>query len=183
MQEERNGGLTGRARRARFRTRAARLHAQCLVDEYLEPDPSEYPLSRDIPIRGRSEFLPDATTGTLTVMNRSKETYNTSQLNLPLRHADGGIKKTATVSPLPESREPKLKRSEDPSQTAATLDESEESAIRFSKRRGPSYDLFNLRNFDARRRKRVTLGGFLTGCALGTVAAGLLLLVLRTMIG
>ena len=53
------GGLSGKARRRRHRSRSQRLFAKQLVDEYLEPK-SFSRGDRYIPIRRRSEFLPSA---------------------------------------------------------------------------------------------------------------------------
>lgn len=183
MQTERKGALAGRARRARFRKRAARLHAQCLIDEFHEPDPSERRSSRHIPIRGRSDFLPAVAIGSSIVMNRSNANKGDSQLNLPLRHAADTKKRAVVASSHQAKNEPRLVGFDDLPKTEAESGKSEESAIRFTKPRGPNYDLFNLRRFDAPRREPATLGGFLTGCALGTAAASLLLLVLHTVIG
>jgi len=154
-----------------------------LIDEYYEPDPSSRRHYGDIPIRGRSEFLPGVAMGTSTVMSRPNATEDYSQLNLALGHSEGEKRKPeASRSPRPAS-EPRLIRATDAPGGVSESDASGESAIRFGKQRDPTYDLFNLKHFDARRRKRVTLGGFLTGCALGTAGAGLLLLGLRIFIG
>lgn len=53
------GGLSGKARRRRHRSRSQRLYAKQLVDEYFEPKLFSRG-DRYIPIRRRSEFLPSA---------------------------------------------------------------------------------------------------------------------------
>lgn len=55
MRKERRGGLSGKARKACYRRRAARLHSGQLIDELLEPQAAD---KRYVPIRGRSDFLP-----------------------------------------------------------------------------------------------------------------------------
>ena len=53
------GGLSGKARRRRNRSRAQRLYSKQFIDEYLEPKAPSHS-DRYIPIRRRSEFLPSA---------------------------------------------------------------------------------------------------------------------------
>ena len=53
------GGLSGKARRRRNRSRAQRLYTKQYIDEYLEPKAPSHS-DRYIPIRRRSEFLPSA---------------------------------------------------------------------------------------------------------------------------
>ena len=55
------GGLSGKARRSRYRGRALRLYTQQLIEEFLEPEPHATRRDRFIPIGRRSEFLPSAT--------------------------------------------------------------------------------------------------------------------------
>ena len=67
MHDQRRGGLSGKARKVRSRHRVARMYANQLIAEYLEPhdaavaDPCG---GRCIPIKRRSEFLPSIQTAT-----------------------------------------------------------------------------------------------------------------------
>lgn len=54
--------LSGKARRARDRSRVARIQAHALLDDFYRPDDCEVGAERPIPIRGRSEFLPTVVT-------------------------------------------------------------------------------------------------------------------------
>ena len=83
MQATQRGGLTGKARANRNRNRIQRIHAQQMLDEYLDADaPRESP--RLIPLRGRAEFLP-----TIDSWTREDATFETgNQLELTLQAAN-----------------------------------------------------------------------------------------------
>ena len=50
--------LSGKARRARDRSRVARIQTHALLDDFYRPDDREVGAKRPIPIRRRREFLP-----------------------------------------------------------------------------------------------------------------------------
>ena len=58
MEETRQRGLSGKARRVRERNRAARLNARRLIREYYEPEAPDQVSGRYIPIRHTTAFRP-----------------------------------------------------------------------------------------------------------------------------
>ena len=131
MQIVKHGGLSGKARRARDRNRAARLHAQQMIEEYLEPGTATRPRreQRYIPIRSRNEFLPSATLSDGTAEPAT---------DVPVR----------IIRPERSPASPVLKPPE-----------------------------------QLKRKGNFTFGGFLFGCAMGSAAAALVLLVVHTVTG
>ena len=170
MQAVKHGGISGKARRVRHRNRAARLYTQQMIEEYLEPGGATMTSDRYIPIRGRSDFLPSVTpNGGLFSAGAD------SQLELPL---------TTDASDKPVARPAQPHRS-DPEQKSDT---TTDSAIRFP-RDDRRTDEFDPRRLDPAGAKggrpagTFTIGGFLVGCAIGSAAAALVLLVVQTAIG
>ncbi len=157
-----SGGLSGKARRARGRYRAARLHGTQLVDEYLDEGP---PLSGgnrwsgSVPIKGRAEFLPTVTASNRRRKKRRAARRGGSQLELPYTSGDH-------VLPLSQ---PEM-------QTVLG------SPIRFplaaEARQAPRDGAVT-----ARETPPPSFRGFLLGCAMGTAAAVVMLLMMRTAVG
>ncbi len=162
MQAVKHGGLSGKARRVRHRNRAARLHTQQMIEEYFEPGGATMTSDRYIPIRGRSDFLPSVTQHD-GVLPAGAD----SQLELPL---------TTSASDKSVARP-----EQEPDTTA-------DAAIRFPRddRRTAEFDPHRLdpaRTKGGRPAGTFTMGGFLVGCAIGSAAAALVLLVVQTAIG
>ncbi len=147
MQAERRGGLSGKARKARYRHRAARLHSNKLIEDYMEPETSQRAAKQHVPIRGRGEFLPSvAYIGNVSETNQ--------QLELPLDRTE-------------ERRTPT------------------DRSIRFPEDRTKTFDPRALEPAGDERGGKLgdfTLRGFVMGCAMGSAAAALLLLVAHTTI-
>lgn len=164
MPAVKHGGLSGKARRVRYRNRAARLHAKQLIDDYLKPRSATPHNAQYIPIRGRREFLPSIVTpGQTARPNRD------TQLTLPLEgrdRADGprraAEKKRAAVTSKTETGPDKV--------------------IRFPHRETSAAPLFK-RPEEFRDRRGFTWRGFLVGCAMGGAAAAFVLLILQTVTG
>jgi len=160
------GGLAGKARCARDRNRAARMYLQQVIDEYLDPDhDGRYP-RWPVPIGGRSDFLPSALQCTET-----PESGHAVQLELPLP-----VSETA-VSTAPSTEAVGTTPTGD---TAPAVD----TVIRFP--RSPEHrarPVLKPPQQFRRRREEFTIGGFLAGCAMGTAAAALVLLVVQTVVG
>lgn len=157
MPTAKRGGLSGKARKVRYRNRAARLHTREMINEYFEPVAMRSNAGRFVPIRSRSEFLP-------SVAHADRLHDATGQLELPLTEND--------KSPAQQSR---------PSRT-------DDRVIRFRRNtnKPASRDprTFRFGAFGARRAGRdFTLRGFLVGCAMGSAAATLVLLVVHTAVG
>lgn len=149
MQAERRGGLSGKARKARYRHRAARLHSNKLIDDYLEPEKYQRPAERNVPIGGRSDFLP-------SVAHIGNVSETNQQLELPLDgKGDRSAFKDRSIRFNPTADRAKTF---DPRELEPAGDE----------RQGMTRDF--------------TLRGFFMGCAMGSAAAALLLLVAHTTI-
>jgi hypothetical protein len=162
-------GLAGRARRVFHRSRADRLFAQQSIDEYFEPDPCEVRHDRFIPISRRNDFLPSVTCSIL-----GEETEKHTQLELPLT-SDGDNGRNADQTP---------------SLAVTRGDPTANAAIRFdpqaaAQKRRDSGDNAAGETGPAcaavMERGSFSLRGFLFGCALGSSAAAVLLLVLSAM--
>ncbi len=192
MQTDGHGGLRGKARRARHRNRAARMHAEHLIQEYLEPDAPGAHDTRSIPIRGRKEFMPSMIpdSGKQPSVAKSDRVV---QLDLPLeskpKSSDGAQSQEGIrlVTPAASSTaevviKPAMAKSKGADDTTSA-EESGDRAIRFSRTPVPTRDMFSLHGLGERRRRRFTLSGFLIGCAMGSAAAVALLFVLRTTVG
>ena len=155
-------GLSGKARRVRDRSRAARLHSGQFIHEYLAPDDDDRYNQRFIPIGGRDEFLPSVVHLSLP----QTETADTAQLELPLNSDD---------STEPFSRHSSVK----PKVVKGVRRPLRDAAIHFPPRAtATTAPVFTpLGRLETRRT--FTLRGFLIGCALGSAAASVLLLVLQ----
>jgi hypothetical protein len=148
-------GLAGKARRARDLSRASRMHAQQIIEEYLYTESDAWRPPRFIPIRGRSEFLPSA-----AFVGEATSALRHRQLELPLA--------AGTVTTLPAPDETARERT----LPEPVVQPRRDSVIR--PRRAPFRPV--------QRRKQsspFTPGGFLFGCALGSAAAAVVLLVVQ----
>ncbi len=153
-------GLSGKARRIRCRNRAVRLYSQQVIEDYLEPNTDEGARGRrHIPIRGRKEFLPSIA-HTSNVADARDATADT-QLELPNALSDGRgiVIHLADAGPQRKAEE------------ALRFPRSDKSAAQFFE--SPE---------QAKLNKNFTIGGFLLGCAMGSAAAALMLLVVQTAI-
>ncbi len=160
------GGLSGKARQVRYRNRVARLHAQQMITEYLESDPLVQRHDRYIPIRGRNEFLPSVAQVTTSTPQPVQQ-----QLELPFKRRDktDNADRSATTERTTPLRE---------TETAT------DTVIRFPRtaKETSALPLKPPQQF-GQRREKFTIGGFLVGCAMGSAAAVLALLVLQTVVG
>ena len=151
-----NHGLHGRERYLHYRERENRLFQRHLLDDYFGPERSRKPARRFVPIRRRAEFVAE----TIAVATA----------------ADVADRPTATSGELPT---PMLRK-------GAAL---RESAIRFDRSTANHRATQRLVNvlpaFPAtgRRKPGFTARGFLTGCAMGGMAAAVVLLLLQTIVG
>ena len=155
MENTRYNGLAGKARRARDLSRASRMQAQQMIEEYLYPESDSWRPQRFIPIRGRSEFLPSA-----AFMSDEPSTLTHRQLELPLS--------AGAVASRPSRAEGAPER---------TLPEHVVRSRRDSVIRPPRAPF---RPVQRQKQSAVfTPGGFLFGCALGSAAAAVVLLVVQ----
>ncbi len=158
------GGLAGQSRRVRHRNRADRLHTQHLIEEYLEPEDEP---ARDIPIRGRSDFLPTVAGGLVETMVESG-----AQMELPLEETRDEPK-TAAAEAAPtvaKSEQSHDGGRHDPRQSTAKSDDTvrwgSQDVTAFSETRGSDFEV----------------GKFLYGCLIGGSAAAFVLVVLQLVI-
>lgn len=161
MENTRYNGLAGKARRARDLNRITRMYAQQMIDEYLYPDPDPVRPERYIPIRGRSEFLPSA-----ALISEDQDAPTQRQLELPLISAGAARERT-----LPDE----------------TVERSTSVAVADVPRRDSVIRPLRAPFQPMKRRKQkqspFTPGGFLFGCALGSAAAAMVLLVVQLAVG
>ncbi len=163
MEEARPGGLSGKARHVRCRNRAARMQADELVNEYLESTMTSPGRRRTIPIRGRSEFLPS-----IAQAQAASAAGRDAQLELPL----ASTKEPGKVQPAAADTATVPKTASKP---------PVDVVIRFPRSSKPTAPLRLKPPTHYRRKSEFTIGGFLAGCAMGSAAAALLLLVVQTV--
>ncbi len=159
MHATRHNGLAGKARRMRDVSRAHRLHMRQLLDEYQIDDGFPTRPERFIPVRNRYEFLPSA-------VNDLEDAVPTlgPQLELALAPA---ARAAEAGTPTQSTGLPTL-----PSPTSLAAPEPRPTRLTFT-------PLDHVR----RRRQKLTPGGFVFGCALGSAAAAVVLLVLQLTVG
>ena len=152
MRDAPPGGLAGKARRVHHRSRAARLCAQQQIADYLvpKPEPVELRDSRPIPIGHRREFVASVAPEPLHVSGQ--------QLELPLTRvepvAEGTIR--ITRKPLPLSKA---------GGAAGTNGQTVRKAASHTQ--------------PTRPRETFSLWRFLGGCAMGSAAAAMILLIVQ----
>lgn len=161
--------LSAKARRAGKRYRAARIHQQELIDDELHPEPSPYEHTKDIPIGRRSEFLPSACHEAstvevsptrrpgLVVVRRGRWAHARGEGRTVLSKPNGH-QKPAKTFPTPEFAFTPLPR-----------------ATAMRTRMGRASQNGWLEEFSVRR--------FAVGCAVGSAAASVVLLLVQTLVG
>ncbi len=165
MQTSKRGGLSGKARRTRDRNRSTRLHSRQVIEEYLEPGRQGVGEDRYIPIGGRSEFMPAVAHTTI-----AKEPSDDPQLVLPL---------TTPGSRDASCRGADIAKAVSKHRSGETAD----AVIRFPRTASAESGSCLKPPQTFRSAKKLTIRGFLVGCAMGSAAAALLLLVLHTTVG
>ncbi len=159
-------GLSGKARRVRYRNRAVRLYTQQLLDELFEPDrPYATRPSRYIPIRGREEFLPSIAHTSDVAAARTR-----TQLELPFPTSD----RARTALPTTDTTRAVSKRK---------TQEAGDMPLRFPRAEKATASPIPRASERPEVDKNFTIGGFFLGCAMGSAAAALVLLVMQTAIG
>jgi len=181
-----HGGLSGKARHLRCRSRAQRLVAKQLIDDFNELQVDAEVPERYIRISGRNEFLPAIAQASLRT---PRPAY--AQLELPLRMAGDD---TAWASTRESSTDPRTfaatgstpgAPTDAPAASKMPADLLKEQVIRFARSAGPDVILpFKPpEQLDRPKAPPFTIGGFLAGCAMGSAAAAVALLVVRTILG
>ncbi len=160
MRNTPNQGLAGKARRSRHRSRAATLHHQHLIEEYLGGSDRtlESESGRSIRIGHRPEFLPSAELG--------PDDSAAGQLDLPLTEHEA-IEGSAVMT-IPKEKSANLAAL----QAAIATQPSPAMPVRKVRTiagTGSTVNEFSMR-------------GLLVGCAVGTAAAAMLLIVIRTLL-
>jgi len=161
MENTRYNGLAGKARRTRDRNRATRMYSQQMIEEYLYPEPDTWHPERYIPIRSRSEFFPSA-----AFFSDDQDMPTQRQLELPLIAASA-----SREGGLPDQT---LSRS---AAVEAADEPRRDSVIR------PLKAPFQPTPHRKQKQSPFTPGGFLFGCALGSAAAAMVLLVVQIAVG
>lgn len=160
MRNTPNQGLAGKARRSRHRSRASRLHHQHLIEEYLGE--SERLLDsgsdRSIRIGHRPEFLPSAELG--------PDDSAAGQLDLPLTEPEA-IDEAAVMTV--------------PKEKSANLAALEAAIATQSSPAMPVHKASNVADTGS-TAEEISIRGLLVGCAVGSAAAAMVLLVIRTLL-
>jgi len=169
-----HGGLGGKARRARGKSRAAKLYVRQCVDEYLRPDANDGGPAPYVPIRHSAEFSASVD------VHPDNERRRDAQMELHLvpGRADGPSR---FAQPTGKAKEPRIAAnpvpatSTDAGKAVASVAKLRESASALFSRVGLKKPQWRTKS-----NAQITAGGFLWGCALGSAAAAMVLLVLHT---
>jgi len=178
---KRFGGLQGKARHDRFRKRARQLHSQRLIEEFVDPEKQQQRTPRHIPIKHRAEFVPSA-----PVMGSKYGTGTEQELELVYStesescNVDGGLFDGAYALVPPDSQDHSAitfsastgtgRRDQDDT----SVEPAERDAL-FGDRRKET----GLGEGDRSAIESFTARGFAFGCAIGTAAAAVLLMMVR----
>ena len=161
MRNTPNQGLAGKARRSRHRSRASRLHHQHLIEEYLGGSERLLDSGSDRPIRigHRPEFLPSAELGL--------DASGAGQLELPLITPEA-IEAGAVIT-IPKEKSASLAALE-----AATLATQSSPAT-------PVHELSSVA-VTGSGADEFSIRGLLVGCAMGSAAAAMILMMFRVLV-
>jgi len=162
------GGLCGKARQQRVRRRAARLYAQKLVDEYFEPPLMEPRIERHVPIGGRSEFLqsvaPPSAPDSFARADEWSSEERAVKLALPLGDGDRQAELALSFG------------------ADTSNDAGEPPAVLLVKRAKPELGARSTIGHGRGTSSSYTFGGFLLGCAMGSAAAVMMLMVAQAVV-
>ncbi len=167
MQRESRGGLVGKARKTHRRSRAARAHAQQLIEDYLAPkaDPEDAYLNRKIPIGHSYEFAP-------SVIPENEEIDSRCIGDVAAEVCTVGVTADMLESPgvclVKPGNGPVVRPKADKALVRGVLDVGGPPARRLRKER-------TIAGF--------TFRGFLCGCAVGAAVAALALLIFQLTLG
>jgi hypothetical protein len=141
-----------------------------MIDEYLEPDLFESRPLRYVPIRSRSEFLPSVLYGDLV------ET-TAGALSAPAVRGQPTPSKRKSIAVIRPLRAPL------PPLTAPVERPPRDGVLRFTRRVAERMGISLLEHPAPDEPTPFRVNGFLIGCAMGSLAAALVLLVVRVAIG
>jgi len=157
------GGLSGKARRARLRSRVSRLHAQQLIEGYFEPEdaPSYLRFSRPIRMGRRAEFLPSVDGGDAGAGAGAHQ--------LVINFDDRTSTATTSDAPMRPDAGPPMRHGSTQAHRTGSIRSGRTWLLqrRFA---GPASDAA-VRGFSLRR--------FLCGCAVGAAVAAAILLAVQ----
>ena len=165
MQAVKNRGLSGKHRLSHHRSRAARLHAKSLIEEFFEPEALDSVRSQPIPIRSRREFLPTIAESTGAPLDLETRPLRGEPCDPSIERADGDL---VAVADDPSGAGP------------ATLCDASMMATDVVV---PVEQIFLNQRAAADRAERFTVGGFVLGCAIGGAVGMTLLVILRIALG
>ncbi len=158
-----NRGLSGKARRVHHRNSAERLSSRQMIEEFLDPQTQDTP-PRHIPIRGRRRFLPS-----IAHLHNTVAVGIEKQLDLPLAVVESATKTVGSAGRGRTTSERKIEARAD-------------TTLRFPQVGKPTAGLAFKPLEQLEGAHRFTVGGFLLGCAMGSAAAAVVLLVVQTTI-
>ncbi len=188
MRNEKRGGLSGKARRIRERSRASRLNAREVIAECLEPTESaSMRLDHPVRIGRRSEFFPTAESASQPLVEPLGVPEGVAavgmQLELPL--APPVRRSIADGAPVEVPGEPVVPRTDQQAPKAGAI-QFGSSTSAAEPERAPrtraDTNMFSLHR-SAKPKAPFSVGRFLYGCLLGGATAIALLLVVQLVIG
>lgn len=180
-----HGGLQGKARRVHQMRRAARLQAREMIEEYFEPGDRRVKPHRFIPVRSRVDVL--SSVSAVDVEPRSIAIGKQMELPLVARVEMEPVKTVTKANPnnRPVDDEPRILRfptltdakSESPESQPTTSIQPVQAVPAKSSNPVPT-----LKPWHTRPKKPFSIRGFLSGCAMGGVAAALVLTTLWVIV-
>lgn len=190
MVQGRRGGLSGKARRTRDRSRGVRMQADRMIGEYLLEEQTLAPPDRPIPLGSRSEFLPTADVPEYRSFDGSDSAIGPAFGQLELTFQGGADEHKADPrESVPMTGKEALAKMQTPdrpgaNQTPSTRPEPQVQDSSEPKRPAvirPPWRRDTTRPTQA-RPDRMTLGGFVTGCVVGAAGAALTVFFLEVLL-
>lgn len=192
MASRNSRSLQGRERYLHHRDRDDRLFHRHLLDDYFEPERTRRPPPRFVPVRRRAEFVP-----TTVAVLENADVSTQRQLTLPLDGPPAGTLanriETSSTSRTVDQTHPVAATSSTfrhDTGDSRNTPRSTDQAIRFPRRaavprspEGASVPTLKPLSVFRKQKPPFTWRGFLTGCAMGSMAAAVALLVLHTITG
>lgn len=190
MKDTRRGGLSGKARDTRRRGTTARWQSDQQIADFFEPGQLDALRQRCIPIKRRGDFLPTA-----SVPNAQVREVQGDQMELPLRGKHWSAELCQDLRPPTTHQKRRQaagairfwpravrsvrgifdgKKSETPKRNSASLPSR--------RTRNPVSDTPAWAGGEAIDRGAFTVRGFLSGCAIGSVAAAAFLVCISFVV-
>ncbi len=179
--QKRPGGLHGKARQNKVKNRAWRLQSQQMIEEFVHPQQRSTNDMRQIPINRRGEFSPTAPVmGSIYGVGTEQELELVYSTEMQEEEKDSGLFNEAFALVSPSTSEESAITFSAPTSAAqrdkknGNVEHQERKAL-FDKQQEQTTSL----GAETETLENFTAGGFVFGCALGTAAAAVLLMMVR----